>query len=102
MPELPEEHHFASLEGLLAYLREHTDDIDSIVIPIHDGVMFVGPKGDKLNMPGVGAILKFCSGRTKVIHREAAEALINDGVLQRSKIKCMLDTLIPPDDRGEA
>jgi hypothetical protein len=77
----------------LAYLREHTDDIDLVSIPVQQGAAFGGPGGHKIQMAGVGAVLKTCSGRRLAISRDDAEVLINDGVLQRLKIRCKLDTL---------
>ena len=95
MDEEPENYEFATREEILAYLREHCDDIDSVVIPVQPGIDIAGPDGQRRRVMNVGAILKTCGGGRKAIHREDAAMLINDGVLQRLKIKCVLDPLEP-------
>jgi hypothetical protein len=95
MTDIPENQRFESDEELLAFLRERTDDIEAVIIPVQEGVEFVGPQGQRVRMPNVGAILQMCSGEQASLHREDAEMLINDGVLQRLRIKCVLDTLRP-------
>ncbi len=99
MDEQPHHSEFQSSEDLLEFLREHSDDIDSVVIPVQHSVEFHGPAGQRLNTTKVGAVLKLCSGRLQLISREDAAMLINDGVLQRMKIKCVLD---PLDGSGDA
>lgn len=96
MADVPESFQFETSDQLLEYLREHTDDIDSVVIPVQEGITFVGPQGQQMPMKNIGAILNRCAGGPLVIHREDAAMLINDGVLQRLRIKCILDPLPRP------
>jgi predicted nucleic acid-binding protein len=85
---------FPTSEELLTYLREYTDDIEDVVIPIGSGIIrATGPDGHRIVRHNVGAVIRLCSGRTVLIGREDAAMLINDGVLQRMKIKCVLDPL---------
>ncbi len=90
---------FQSSEDLLEFLREHSDDIDIVIIPVQTIVEFRSPTGKRLKANKVGAVLKMCSGRSQVINRDDDAMLINDGVLQRMKIKCVLD---PLDSSGDA
>ena len=99
MEEQPFNTEFPSSEELLAYLREHSDDIENVTIPVRPYVAFHIPEGRRFKADNVGAVIKLCSGRALVIHRDDAAMLINDGVLQRMKIKCVLD---PLDGAGDA
>ncbi len=96
MDDQPKNKQFASSEELLRFLRERCDDIDSVVIPVQEGVTQLGPEGQRNTITGVGAIIRLCDGSLNTIHRHDAEMLINDGVLQRLRIKCVLDPLKNP------
>lgn len=94
MSEKPEDRMFNTSEELLQYLREHSDDIEGVTIPVLEGVDFVNQRdGQRIRRTNVGAIVEVVSGRSFVISREDAEMLINDGVLQRMRIKCVLSPL---------
>ena len=84
---------FQSSEALLKYLREQLDDIEGVVIPVQEGVAFTNLEGRTIQQRNVGAVIKLCSGEWIAVHRNDAAMLINDGVLQRMKIKCSLETL---------
>ena len=83
-------HDFGSSNELLKYLREKCDDIDSISIPIHWGVEGTQPDGSKIITKDIGAVINYCNGTHKMIHRTDAENIINDGVLQRLEIPIRL------------
>lgn len=92
----PRDRQFSSSEELLAYLRENVDDIERVVIPVQEAVQVVGPDGRRHSVVrGIGALIRLCSGRECCISRQDAAMLINDGVLQRLRIKCVLDPLKP-------
>lgn len=93
MEEQPSYERFPTPEALLEYLRERSDDIETVNIPVQPHIALVAPDGRSQKKSNVGAMLKLCSGRSLMIHREDAEMLINDGVLQRLKIRCILDPL---------
>ena len=96
MAKRPEDREFKSDSELLEYLREHVEDIENVVIPVQEGIDFISPSGQRDRRKRVGAWIKLRSGGSLAIHREDAAMLINDGVLQRMKIKCVLDTLKEP------
>ena len=74
----------------LKHLQELTDDTESVSVAIMDHVRHKKNDGSTKEYSGVGAVLNLCDGGTRVISIEDAERLINDGVLQRMKIKIRL------------
>ena len=96
MSDEPSDIRFSTTEELIQYLREHVDDVDSVVIPVQEAVQVQGPNRRPQVWKGVGALLKLCDGRSLALRREDAARLINDGVLQRMKIKCVIDPLKKP------
>jgi hypothetical protein len=92
MSEVPEDRRFSSSDELLKFLREQVDDIDRVVIPVQEAVE-VRKQTETQVVSNVGAVVKLCSGNSFFLTREDAAMLINDGVLQRLKIKCVLDPL---------
>jgi hypothetical protein len=85
-----EDKYFESSELLFQYFRDHADDVESVIIPVQDGMMLVGPQGQQHYAKGCGAMIKMVDGTSRLIHREEAETLINDGLLQRLRVKCKL------------
>jgi hypothetical protein len=83
---------FDSDEEMMQFLREHSDSIDSVIIPVQNGILLRGPNGESAFQNRAGAFLRMCDGSSITLFREDAEMLINDGVLQRMNIKC---TLLP-------
>lgn len=88
----PKDERFSSSEELMKYLRERVDDIDSVVIPVQEEVQVTGP-GWSERWRNIGAIIKMCDGTKRGISRDDAATLINDGVLQRMRIKCVVDPM---------
>ena len=84
---------FPSSAEFLAFLRETSDDMKSVTIPVQPAIEIVGPQGDKKRAKNVGAVIELCSGKSVFLHREDAEMLLNDGVLARMKVPCVLSTL---------
>ena len=93
MSELPPDGRFTSFEELLAYLREHSDDVDEVIIPVQEGVQLAGPAGEIWRVKEDAALLRMCDGSRLTIHRQMAEALLNDGILARVRIPVIL---VPP------
>jgi hypothetical protein len=93
MSDVPEDRQFKSAEEMLRFLKEHVDDIENVVIPVQEAVEVRGPQGERRVTNGVGAWIKLCGGNSMMISRDDAAMLINDGVLQRLRIKCVLDPL---------
>jgi len=82
--------YFDSSDELFEYFREHADDIESVIVPVQDGMMLSGPQGQHHYAKGCGAMVKLVDGTSRLIHRGEAENLINDGLLQRLRVKVKL------------
>lgn len=85
-----EGYEFDSPEDLINWIREKTDDLQEVQIPLATNVGVVSSNGEQVLTKGAGAILLFINGRQSIIRIEDAEALINDGVLHRMGIKIKL------------
>ena len=71
-------------EGLLKYIKERTDDIQKAVIPQHLSIVFQ-PNGERVE---AAMVLHLISGETLIVRDTAdTEAVLNDGILNRMKIK---------------
>ncbi len=90
-----EQKRFSSVDALLRDLQERSDDMDSMTIQVANGIHTVGPQGERQFHPNAGGFIRLCDGSHIMIHREDAEALLNDGILQRMKIPCRLLPLYP-------
>lgn len=89
---------FATSEAMLEYFRGHADDIDRVEISISKGMLFGDSKGERTWVPKAAAQIRFRDGTGRIIPRDVAEMLINDGFLQQNKIPCLLrPTQIPSD-----
>ena len=94
MSESPEMRRFRSSEELMAYLRETSDDMVSVTIPVQPKVDIIDPQGKRERVVrDVGAIIATSSGRSLLFHREDMQMLLNDGLLVRMKIPCILSTI---------
>jgi hypothetical protein len=82
--------YFDSDEEVFAWFRDHADDIETVIVPVQDGMMLIGPQGQQSYAKGCGAMVKLVDGTSRLIHRAHAESLINDGLLQRLRVKCKL------------
>lgn len=73
--------------GLLKYIRERTDDIEKAVIPQHLSIVF-HPSEEAVQ---AALVFHLMSGETLIVReKEDAEAVLNDGILNRMKIKIEL------------
>jgi len=74
-------------EGLLKYIQERTDDIEKAVIPQHLTIVFQ-PGNEQVQ---AAMVLHLISGETLIVRdKEDAEAVLNDGILNRMKIRIEL------------
>ena len=96
MADQPENYQFNSPDELLKYLKEKSDDIDRLTVPVKADILFTGPEGQQIVDRNVGAILNLCDGRSIVIAPETANALLNDGILNRLGIEIKLDNRVDP------
>jgi hypothetical protein len=73
--------------GLLNYIREKADDIEKAVIPRHLSIVF-HPSEERVE---AGLVLHLVSGELLIVNKKQdAEAVLNDGILNRMKIKIEL------------
>lgn len=85
-----EQRKFPTTEALIREIQELSDDIESVTIPVAEGILVAGPDGKGTLMPKAGAMIRLSNGRSEVISREDAEALLNDGILQRMRLPIRL------------
>ncbi|HEX4142974.1 MAG TPA: hypothetical protein VHY91_05450 [Pirellulales bacterium] len=84
---------FGSVEAVVAYLKERADDIEKAVIPQSE-VISIPETGEEIP---AGMVLHMVNDRTKIIMPPAAEAILNDGILNRLRIKIELGRAKPWD-----
>jgi len=82
-----------SLEQILQQLRERSDDFDSFDIQIPEVMSVTAPSGESMPMPSVAALIQRCDGNPTAIRLDVAEALLNDGILQKLNIPIRLNQL---------
>lgn len=85
-----EQARFPSTEALIREIQELSDDIESVTIQVANGILVVGPDGKSTLHRNAGALLKLSDGTSRLIHREDAEALLNDGILNRMRLPVRL------------
>jgi hypothetical protein len=91
-PEDPniERVHFASDEAALSYLKDRVDDIAQVAIPV-GGQVTVLHKGQLLGpFQGIGMIVFMVSGDIHLFQPSRGEMILNDGFLQRMRIRIHL------------
>ena len=75
---------------LLRYFQERSDDITKVVIPQHPYIELAGKSGERTNVEA-GLIIHLLNGDLKIVpNRQDAEAILNDGILTRMKIRIEL------------
>lgn len=77
---------FGSSEELLRYIQEKSDDIERVVI-IPPGAVVTYMGVPQAPIEEFKAMLYLCNGERKVIGTTDAEILLNDGILNRMKLK---------------
>lgn len=82
---------FGSTENVLRHIKERADDLLEAVIPLTPAVR-IEPEETYpgLAMRNVGLILRYLDGSQSLIHKDAAELVLNDGILNRMKVKIRL------------
>lgn len=82
--------HFEADEDALRYLKARADDIASVAIPV-GGPVSVLHKGQTLGpYQGMGMIVFMVSGDIHLLRPSRAELILNDGFLNRMRIKISL------------
>ena len=86
----PQLEDFGSGEALVDFFRHRVEDIESVSITPGPQVAIRGPGGIRIGpIDGVGMIVNM-SDKRRLIKKEDAELLLNDGLLSRLKIKIKL------------
>jgi hypothetical protein len=82
---------FSSSEELLRFVQERTDDIEKAVIPQHPFISVYDPKKPTaVTEVPAGMVLHLIGNDFRVIHPSDAELILNDGILNRMRIKIEL------------
>jgi hypothetical protein len=82
---------FGDSEELLAFLKEKSDDIEKAVIPQNPTLVIVDKQTRTALMEiEVGMVLHMSNGHCKYIGPHDAEILLNDGILNRMRIRIEL------------
>ena len=86
-----DEQRFESSDELLRFIQEKTDDIEKAVIPQHPIISIFDPKNPaEFTEVPAGMVLHLIGGRLKIIHPADAQLILNDGILNRMRIKIEL------------
>jgi hypothetical protein len=79
---------FSSMDELLRYVQERSDDIERVQIPRSPTVDLSHPPDPAVvHRVEAGMILRFVASNFEVLSVEQAEAVLNDGILNRAKIR---------------
>lgn len=82
--------HFESDEEALRFLKARADDIASVGIPVN-GPVSILHRGQTLGpFQGIGMIVFMVSGDIHLLRPSRAELILNDGFLNRMRIKISL------------
>lgn len=85
-----EQSKFETDKELMRFIQEKSDDIEKAVIPQMHEVAFTHPDRPGGVLIKAGMILHMISGTTQIVHPEDAEMVLNDGILNRMKIRIEL------------
>jgi hypothetical protein len=89
MASEPTSEDFGSSAALLEFLKEKSDDIERALIPQFP-TLAVTKHGQPIMELPVGMVLHMFDGHRKFITPVDAEMLLNDGILNRMRIKIEL------------
>ena len=89
MAQEPEFTDFGSSDALLAYIKNISDDIEKAVIPQTPEIFLTDGQRTIGHYP-VGMVLYMVNTHMKFLHYKDAEILLNDGLLNRLRIRIEL------------
>ena len=82
---------FGGSEGVLRYIQEKSDDIEAVVIPqFHVGHIPATGNSPGVDIEDVGLVLHMVNGNQQLVQKQDAEVVLNDGILNRMRIKIYL------------
>jgi hypothetical protein len=86
-----EEQRFHNSDEVLRFVQERSDDIEKVVIPQHPFISVFDPKNpvEATEVPA-GMVLHLIGDDFRIIHPKDAELILNDGILNRMRIKIEL------------
>lgn len=91
MSDRPSVRYFETSEDLRQYVTEHVDDFEQIDIQVVENLVMGGPRDEAArNIHNCCAAIQTCNGELNFIHREHLQDLMNQGVLERLKIRVSL------------
>ena len=80
---------FGGAEALVRYVQERSGELERVVIPTSPSVLH--HRGEPVaNMSTAGMLLCYAGGGRELLSKADAEALLNDGVLNRMRIRIEL------------
>jgi hypothetical protein len=77
---------FPSTGELLRFVEQHAGTITRAVIPQTPILSLERPDGPPLAVPGVALLLELADGETACLNRADADAVLNDGILNRRHV----------------
>lgn len=91
MSDKPKEEHFDDPAAFIKEIQERSDDIEKVVI-YPPGFSLVNAKGQRAShaIPQMIMLLHKVNGETLIVGAESAEHILNDGILNRMRIKIQL------------
>lgn len=84
-----EQQDFGRSEDVLRYIQEKSEDIEKAVIPQTLSVVLTEPNMQSTEVEA-GMILHMLNGHKKIIHPVDAQLILNNGILNRMRIRIEL------------
>jgi hypothetical protein len=78
---------FPTIGELLHYLEKHTGTIARALIPQSPPLDAARPGEPQIPVENAGLVLEWASGETAYLKSEDAEAILNDGILNRQHVE---------------
>lgn len=86
--------YYTSQEAMMEDLRTDMHECDKIIIPLTNKIAKIDQKtGEKAIIIGIGLIFIKCGSMNTMLVKDAAEDLLNDGILTTKKIPIELSYL---------
>ena len=81
---------FGSTEALVKDIQERSDDITKVVL-LRKKNALTRNGASFLDLSNTGMILHFVGGKARLVTIQDAQAILNDGILNRMKIRIEID-----------
>ena len=90
---------FESPEQMVDYIIQRADDFSEVTLSVASGLLLGGPEGQQAYLKGGVGLVMHVAGDSVVISAEAAEVLLNTGLLSRLRVPVRLLPLVATDDK---